>query len=62
MRKAFTTTLILLAGFAAGAITQGTLSAQPTPRVYELRTYTAPDGKLEGKVREVPAEIEVPVQ
>ncbi len=46
MRKAFTTTLILLAGFAAGAITQGTLSAQPTPRVYELRTYTAPDGKL----------------
>ena len=46
MRKAFTTSLILLAGFAAGVITQGTLSAQPTPRVYELRTYTAPDGKL----------------
>lgn len=46
MKRAFTTAMILLAGFAAGAITQGTLGAQPAARVYELRTYTAPDGKL----------------
>ena len=38
--------LILLAGFAAGAVTQGTLAAQPPARVFELRTYTAPEGKL----------------
>lgn len=38
--------LILLAGFAAGAVTQGTLAAQPPVRVFELRTYTAPEGKL----------------
>jgi len=38
--------LILLTGFAAGAVTQGTLAAQPAARVFELRTYTAPDGKL----------------
>jgi len=38
--------LILLTGFAAGAVTQGTLSAQSSARVFELRTYTAPDGKL----------------
>ena len=39
-------TLLLLVGFAAGAITQGTLAAQPAARVFELRTYTAPEGKL----------------
>lgn len=38
--------LLLLAGFAAGAVTQGTLDAQAAGRVFELRTYTAPDGKL----------------
>lgn len=38
--------LTLVAGFAAGAITQGTLAAQPQARVFELRTYTAPEGKL----------------
>lgn len=39
--------LLLLAGFAAGALTQATLDAQATAgRVFELRTYTAPDGKL----------------
>ena len=46
MKRAVTTAMILFAGFAAGAITQGTLGAQPAARVYELRTYTAPDGKL----------------
>ena len=46
MRNRLTALLILLAGFAAGAITQGTLDAQPAGRVFELRTYTAPDGKL----------------
>ncbi|MEZ5421349.1 MAG: NIPSNAP family protein, partial [Vicinamibacterales bacterium] len=35
-----------LTGFAAGAVTQGTLAAQPPARVFELRTYTAPEGKL----------------
>jgi hypothetical protein len=39
--------LLLLAGFAAGALTQATLDAQATAgRVFELRTYTAPEGKL----------------
>jgi hypothetical protein len=38
--------VLLLAGFAAGAVTQGTLNAQAAGRVFELRTYTAPDGKL----------------
>ena len=47
MRTRLTAVLLLLAGFAAGAITQGTLSAQPAGRVFELRTYTAPDGKLD---------------
>lgn len=38
--------LLLLTGFAAGALTQHTLSAQSAARVFELRTYTAPEGKL----------------
>jgi NIPSNAP len=39
--------LLLVAGFAAGAVTQGTLSAQSSAgKVFELRTYTAPAGKL----------------
>ncbi|MEP7117327.1 MAG: NIPSNAP family protein [Acidobacteriota bacterium] len=38
--------LLLLIGFAAGAVTQHTLSAQAADRVFELRTYTAPEGKL----------------
>lgn len=46
MRTRLTAALLLLTGFAAGAITQGTLDAQPVGRVFELRTYTAPDGKL----------------
>ena len=37
---------LLLTAFAAGAVTQGTLAAQPPARVFELRTYTAPAGKL----------------
>lgn len=46
MRTRFTAVLLLLAGFAAGALTQHTLTAQSAARVFELRTYTAPDGKL----------------
>jgi hypothetical protein len=38
--------LLLVAGFAAGALTQASLDAQAAGRVFELRTYTAPDGKL----------------
>jgi hypothetical protein len=39
---------LLLTGFLLGAIAapQTVLQAQAAPRVYELRTYTAPDGKL----------------
>jgi len=46
MRTRFAAVLLLAAGFAAGALTQHTLSAQTAARVFELRTYTAPDGKL----------------
>ncbi len=46
MKKRLAALLILLVGFAAGAITQGTLDAQPAGRIFELRTYTAPEGKL----------------
>jgi hypothetical protein len=46
MRTRIAAVLLLLAGFAAGALTQHTLSAQSAARVFELRTYTAPDGKL----------------
>ncbi len=39
--------LLLAVGFALGALSPfASLSAQSAPRVYELRTYTAPDGKL----------------
>jgi hypothetical protein len=46
MRTRFAAVLLLLAGFATGALTQHTLTAQSAARVFELRTYTAPDGKL----------------
>ena len=46
MTHRLTAVLLLTAAFAAGAITQGTLSAQAPGRVFELRTYTAPEGKL----------------
>jgi hypothetical protein len=46
MRTRLTAVLLLLAGFAAGALTQHTLTAQSAARVFELRTYTAPEGKL----------------
>jgi hypothetical protein len=46
MKSRFAVVLLLMTGFAAGAITQGTLGAQPAGRVFELRTYTAPEGKL----------------
>lgn len=46
MRNRLAALLLLLAGVAAGAVIQDTLNAQPAGRVFELRTYTAPDGKL----------------
>lgn len=46
MKSPWAIALLVLTAFAAGAITQGTLAAQPAARVFELRTYTAPDGKL----------------
>ena len=46
MRTRIAAVLLLLAGFAAGALTQHTLTAQSADKVFELRTYTAPDGKL----------------
>jgi len=46
MKNRIVAVLLLLAGFAAGAVTQGTLDAQPAGRIFELRTYTAPEGKL----------------
>ena len=41
------TTFVFLAGMAAGSLVQwGVAHAQASKHVYELRTYTAPDGKL----------------
>ncbi len=38
---------LLAIGFVLGALSPfGSVSAQSAPRVYEMRTYTAPDGKL----------------
>jgi NIPSNAP protein len=40
--------VLLSAGFAAGLLWRGeTVHAQAGKRVYEIRTYTAPEGKLE---------------
>ena len=38
--------LLLLGGFAAGTFWSARVSAAQGPRVFELRTYTAPEGKL----------------
>jgi hypothetical protein len=39
--------VLLAVGFVLGALSPfGSVAAQSAPRVYELRTYTAPDGKL----------------
>ena len=47
MTRYLTTALLMLGAFAAGAVMQNTLNAQSAAsQVYELRTYTAPDGKL----------------
>jgi hypothetical protein len=41
------TTFVFLAGMTAGSVLQsGVAHAQAAKHVYELRTYTAPDGKL----------------
>jgi hypothetical protein len=38
--------LLLLGGFTAGTFWSAPVSAAQAPRVFELRTYTAPEGKL----------------
>ena len=38
--------LLLMSGFMAGALFTSSVSAAQAPRVFELRTYTAPEGKL----------------
>src|SRR5471032_2382627 len=41
------TTVVFLAGMSAGSLLQSTVAhAQASKHVYELRTYTAPEGKL----------------
>ena len=41
------TTFVFLAGMSAGSLMQsGIAHAQAAKHVFELRTYTAPDGKL----------------
>lgn len=53
MRKVMLTMVGLGAAFMAGFVFRGTLPGEPVvqaqarPRVYELRTYTANEGKLE---------------
>jgi hypothetical protein len=46
---ALSTTVVFLAGVAVGSIFQGSavVNAQPAGRVFEIRTYTAPEGKLD---------------
>jgi len=46
IRTAGFTALAFLAGLAAGAVWSPAAAAQTGGRVFELRTYTAPDGKL----------------
>jgi hypothetical protein len=38
--------LVFVCGFALGGVLQGRVDAQSKGRVYELRTYTTPEGKL----------------
>ena len=47
-RTLFASTLIFVAGFSAGTLFQsrGVANAQAGKQVFELRTYTAPEGKL----------------
>jgi hypothetical protein len=53
MKKTLSTVLVLAATFAAGFAARSAMPgeavahAQGRPRVYELRTYTAVDGKLD---------------
>ena len=39
-------TVVFVSGLALGGLIQGRVDAQSRGRVYELRTYTAPEGKL----------------
>ena len=47
-RGVLASTLVFVAGFSLGAVFQSrsVATAQAEKRVFELRTYTAPDGKL----------------
>ncbi len=47
-RAVFASALVFVAGFSAGSIFQSrsVANAQADKRVFELRTYTAPEGKL----------------
>jgi hypothetical protein len=47
-RALFASTVIFVAGFSLGSVFQshGVANAQGDKRVFELRTYTAPEGKL----------------
>jgi hypothetical protein len=50
MKKMWTVTAIgaaFVAGFMARAVVSEPVAHAQSPRVYELRTYTAPEGKLE---------------
>jgi hypothetical protein len=53
MKKSVMSVLVLAAGFAAGFAARGEFpgeavaQAQAKPRVYELRTYTAVEGRLD---------------
>jgi hypothetical protein len=47
-RSLFLTAAVFVAGFSAGTLfeSRGVVNAQTDKRVFELRTYTAPEGKL----------------
>jgi hypothetical protein len=40
-------TAVFVAGFALGSVRQSVVQAQAGKHVFELRTYTSPDGKLD---------------
>src|SRR4051812_37147509 len=48
-RTVFVSTLIFVSGVVVGGVLQpsSTAEAQSSPRVFEIRTYTAPEGKLD---------------
>ena len=46
LHKKMAALLLLAASLAGGLLASGASQAQSTPRVFELRTYTSNDGKL----------------